>query len=598
MALDLIKQYLIGIGFNVDSNSAKEAENSIQIAEEKIKKFNDNSKKGFSESGEAMKDLFSFFQSSRTIGKLFPELQKPFAGLIKELISIKKLYSSLTKKDKETEPKEKTKSEGTANLRDNLKESLNCKDSLKNNNLTSILEASLKPFITGINKAKNRLKEFKLGSGDSLKGVKESAEDLNTSGGKALLGFSFKGVTAILAIIGVMAALLKLTKKAISSIDEMAKKDIEYEKLSKQLWTTKENAKDIDSALKALGATMQDLWLSPTLLKQFNQLRKDSQSLRLPPEFQDNIKVIQGLSLEFKRLKQFGSLAMQWIGHYILKYISGPLESFRKKLSGFNNKFIKIIPGIAKVIGSAIGAILRILLLIFRVLEPIFSIVSKIVSFVIGLIDKIPGPLKKILKIIGIIGALILAGPVGAIVLVIGLLDDLFTFLRGGKSIIGSVFGFFKDIGSSAIASVSNKFGELKGKFKEGMATIKDDWDSYWDKAKGTLDKLQDKAKKVWGNIKEWSKGIWDKTKEFFIGSDVKSKVEIYNKDIDGSKSVAPSYTNTSSIAQNETTTNSNNKIDNKNVIHVYGGNDSKATANAIDRKLKGVTTRNLQGVF
>ncbi len=58
MAVDLIKSYLIGIGFDVDSNSSKDAETSIQITEEKIKKFNDNSKKGFSESGEAMKNLF------------------------------------------------------------------------------------------------------------------------------------------------------------------------------------------------------------------------------------------------------------------------------------------------------------------------------------------------------------------------------------------------------------------------------------------------------------------------------------------------------------------------------------------------------------
>lgn len=47
MAVDLIKSYLIGIGFDVDSNSAKNAETSIQVTEEKIKKFNDNSKKGF-----------------------------------------------------------------------------------------------------------------------------------------------------------------------------------------------------------------------------------------------------------------------------------------------------------------------------------------------------------------------------------------------------------------------------------------------------------------------------------------------------------------------------------------------------------------------
>ncbi|MBO0571856.1 hypothetical protein EXQ43_10940 [Clostridium botulinum] len=98
MAVDLIKSYLIGIGFDVDSNSAKDAETSIQITEEKIKKFNNNSKKGFSESGEAMKSLFNLFGSS-SIGRLFPELQKPLNGLLKDIKAVKKIYGDLSKID-------------------------------------------------------------------------------------------------------------------------------------------------------------------------------------------------------------------------------------------------------------------------------------------------------------------------------------------------------------------------------------------------------------------------------------------------------------------------------------------------------------------
>ena len=625
MAIDLIKSYLIGIGFDVDSNSAKDAETSIQITEEKIKKFNDNSKKGFSESGEAMKSLFNLFGSSNSIGRLFPELQKPLNGLLKDIKAVKKLYKDISKIDikkkedkavpkkeinkKENRPmpkKETNKKEDTKSIPKNIKSYTRenniktfkkpkikeSKDDVKDD---SGIDSRFKNLITNIAKAKKTILGFKKSSTGSLKEVEASTEALSVNGGKSLLKFSLKGAAHIGMFVAAVISAVALTKKIFSSLDELGKKDIEYEKFSRQLWTTKENARDVDSALKTLGVTMQDLWLSPTFLKQFNQLRKDSQQLRLPPEFKDNIKVIQGLGLEFKRLKQFGKLAFQWIGHYILKYVAGPLAEFKQKLSRFNDKFIKVIPYIAKVIGSAIGIILRILLLIFRVLEPIFSIVSKIIGFVIGLIDKIPGPIKKILKLIGVIVALLMAGPVGAIILIIALLDDLFTFLRGGKSVIGSVFGFFKEKGLDAMRSIKNKFGDLKESLKEKIK--ENGWDEYYNNAIKVFEGIREKAKEVWGDIKKLSKGVWDKAKDFFTGSDVKNKVEVYNKDIKGSKAVAPNYTNSSNVSNNTTTANSNNKVNNTNTINVYGNNPN-ANANAIGKKLTGINTRNLQGVF
>ncbi|MBY6965328.1 hypothetical protein [Clostridium botulinum] len=599
MAVDLIKSYLIGIGFDVDSNSAKDAETSIQITEEKIKKFNDNSKKGFSESGEAMKSLFNLFGSSSSIGRLFPELQKPLNGLLKDIKAVKKLYSDLSKidinkKEDKPIPKNIKKYKG---VEKNIKafKGQHIKKPEDNVKDDGGIDSGFKNLIKSISKSKKSILDFKKSSIGGLKNVETSAESLAANGGKSLLKFSLKGATCIAVVVAAVVAAVASIKKISNFLNELGKQDVEYEKLSRQLWTTKENARDIDSALKTLGVTMQDLWLSPTLLKQFNQLRKDSQQLRLPPEFKDNIKVIQGIGLEFKRLKQFGKLAFQWIGHYILKYVAGPLAEFKQKLSRFNDKFIKIIPGIAKVIGSAIGIILRILLLIFRVLEPIFSIISKIVGFVIGLIEKIPGPIKKILKLIGVIVALLMAGPVGVILLIIALLDDLFTFLRGGKSVIGSVFGFFKEKGLDAMKSIKSKFGDLKESLKEKIK--ENGWDEYYENAIKVFEGIREKAKEVWGDIKEWSKGVWDKTKEFFTGSDVKEKVEVYNKDIKGSKAVAPNYTNSNSVANNTTTSNSNNKVSNTNTINVYGNNPN-ANANAIGKKLTGINTRNLQGVF
>lgn len=300
-ALDLIKSYIIGIGFNVDSNSLNNAEKSINSADKTIKNFNDNSKKGFSDTNSSLKDLFQLLMSSSgTIGKLFPELRTPFKGLIGDIVLIKKLYSDLTKQKEtpkagsKTEPPKtqpKQESQFTPKKTNNNPVSKGLSIIPKNDN-TELLDTS-KNLIDGILDAK-----------DASKGLADE-------GGKAFKLFSVEALGSIAAITVGVAAFVLATKKLIDSLNDLAKQDIEYEKLSRQLWTTKENAKEIDMALKTMGATMQDLWLSPTLLKQFTQLRKDSAALKLPKEYTDNLKVVQSIGLEFSRLKQLGSLAFQ-----------------------------------------------------------------------------------------------------------------------------------------------------------------------------------------------------------------------------------------------------------------------------------------------
>lgn len=436
MSLDLIKQYLVGIGFDVDSNSLNNAEKSINSADKTIKNFNDNSKKGFSDTNSSLKDLFQLLMSSSgTIGKLFPELRTPFKGLIGDIVLIKKLYSDLTKQketpkaDSKTEPPKtqpKQESQFTPKKTNNNPVSKGLSTIPKNN--TELLDTS-KSLVGGILDAK-----------DASKGLADE-------GGKAFKLFSVEALGSIAAVVVGVAAFALATKKLIDSLNDLAKQDIEYEKLSRQLWTTKENAKEIDMALKTMGATMQDLWLSPTLLKQFTQLRKDSAALKLPKEYTDNLKVIQGIGLEFKRLQQLGTLAFQWIGNYILKYAAGPLNEIKQSMHGLNDWLIKSIPGIAKAIGSIIGIIVRVVLIIGEIIAFLWKITSPIVA-IFKLIDEIPGPMKKIIEIIGIIAALIIAGPIGAVIALIAVLDDLFTYFKGGKSVIGN---FFNKIGRAHV---------------------------------------------------------------------------------------------------------------------------------------------------
>lgn len=614
----------MGIGFQVDKNSLDDTEKSMDKAKEKVEEFNNNSKKGFSETGNSLKDLFSLVSASgSTLGALFPELRAPFKDLMKNIATVKKAYNEVTKSkakeniDKETTIKEttnivkdkkikkdipkeheekaskinKTIHETTTVIRDTKE-----KSKIDFKNIAPKKPITIKDFIKG-NEKLDLFKDLKgidaSGKlGKELLNLKGLSKGLAVEGGAAVKAFAATSVGALALVVAAVAGVAIGIKKVINNISDLAKQDIGYEKLARQLWTTKENARDVDSALKSLGASMEDIKLSPTLLKQFNQLRKDAAQLRMPSDFKDNIKVVQGIGLEFKRFKQSIKMFFQLINGYILKYCAGPLASIKKSMKGFNDKVIKAIPVIAKFIGSTIGVLLRLLLTWIKLMAIPFKIALKAGELIGRLINKIPEPLKKILKLVMTIGAFIIAGPIGAVLLLIAAIDDLFTFIQGGKSVTGDVVEGIKKKGLSAIKSIGSKWGDLKSKFKKGMSSLKDDWNSYLDKALKVLDAIKDKAKTVWKNIKEWSKGFWEKTKDFV--ANIPAKVNVYNKDYSMAKVPASYLTN--KVSNQSTTANSNNKISNANTINVYG-TDAKSTATAVKSKISGITMRSLQGV-
>lgn len=231
---------------------------------------------------------------------------------------------------------------------------------------------------------------------------------------------------------------------------------------------------------------------------------------------------------------------------------------------------------IGKIVGSTIGVIIRLILLIATPIKDIFEDIADLFNvFKVGF-DSIPAPLQKIIKIVGIIAALIIAGPVGAVIALIAIFDDLFTYLRGGKSVIGSFFN----------------------KLKDGMKSIKDDWDYYYNKAKTVFEKLEAIVVKPFKKIKEWVdwlKNTFAKGKDFVINSVIKAK-DFVNQST--TNSVPPSYTTSNNSSNSTSTANSNNTVKNENTFNVYGSGNANSTAKATANTLTGVTIRNLQGVY
>lgn len=587
MSLDLIKQYLVGIGFNVDESSLKSAKESLAQADESVKKFNDDSNKGFSETSGSLKDLFNLFASSSTLVKAVA-LNGPFKGLIKDISLAKKIYKEMTeiksKEDIAKTPKSKNKVKDINKFKDSSSE--NAKDSVKvPDNLLDKLD---------IKGAKKNILDFASNASKGLTDVSKTAGELLGKGGSAIKAFASTGAGSLMLIIGATVATMASIKKLVSSLKELANDDIRFEKLSRQLWTTKENAREVGTALDTLDASMEDLWLSPTLLKQFKELTSDLKNMKLPADFNKNIKVVQGLGLEFKRTKQMIGQFFKLIGSYVLKYIAGPLDEVRGKTHSMNDWLVENLPKIAKVIGTIIGVLLRIIMIIGKILGVLWELTTPI-RYIFKLIGKLgdaftnmPEPVKKAIKIISGILMLLLS----PILLIIGLIDDIMTYFRGGKSVIGSFIEKITSKSETAGKIIKGIMTTIKAILTGGLSLLP--WDNYWKKAKETFENIKDKAKETWDKVKEWSEGKLDKAKDFIAGA--KEKINGFNSNI--SNNSTASYVTTNRSTSNNTTSNSNNKVTNHNNINVYGSSDSKSTANAVSNNLTGISTRNLQGVL
>lgn len=563
MSIDLIKSYLVGIGFQVDENSFNKTNNSMNEADKTINKFNKNSQEGFSNTSDVLKDFFSLLNSSSgTLGKLFPELQGPFKSFIRDIGLVKKLYSDLTiqmekpKTDLKTEPpKSKDKSKQTSN-------STTTANKTNTNPVSKGLSVISKDNNTGVVDSSKNLVEQILNTKDAAKGLAEE-------GGSAFKLFSVEALGPIAAVVAGAAVAVLAIRGLTKYLNELANQDIEYEKLSRQLWTTKENAKEVDMALKTMGVTMQDLWLSPTLLKQFNELRKDSKELKLPKEYTDNLKVVQGIGLEFSRLKQLGSLAFQWIGNSILKYAAGPLKEIQQAMKDFNNWFIKNIPEIAKEIGVPIGILIRGISDIIQ----LFALIIEKSPFgqLIKWLNSLPEPVKNTIRKISLL--------IQPLILILALLDDLMTYFKGGKSLTGT----FIDKIAKGFDGVGEKIKNVIGRFKNLKKEILNSDIVKWFGGVG------DSLKK---GIDDFKKGDY----KDFLG-DLSVKVKDFSNP--NMNKVVSSYatSNTSNVSKT-TTQNSHNSVKNENTFNVYGGNDANSTGKTVKNHVNGITQRNLQGAF
>lgn len=229
----------------------------------------------------------------------------------------------------------------------------------------------------------------------------------------------------------------ELTIEAVNIQDNL-------EQTAKKLNMTTEKARAHQIALAVMGKTLQEINQDATLKKTYDDLVKLGEGLALP-DASKGLTAIKNIKNSINSLRVTLRYGFQWIYYYLQKYLATPLGRLRNwindKNSDFGEKVKTWANSIAKVLANLYDIAVRLVKDIKHIWDGIKSIWNSVSgegkAALIGLIGLLAMILDKGLAIKLMIGGLILA------------LDDFFTWLEGGESVLG-------DLWSNVIAFLIN----------------------------------------------------------------------------------------------------------------------------------------------
>jgi len=275
----------------------------------------------------------------------------------------------------------------------------------------------------------------------------------------------------LIAGIGVTSFVTTACLGLAKFMDSLGHSAIENEIFARRMWTTQESAMALNSTLKTMGVSLQDLYLSPTLMSQFQLLRQEATQLALPlSDYKQMAQTFQGITFEFTRMKLEATYSMQWIGYYFAKYMAEPLVKIKTYLENINSIIIKTMPTWTRIVAKVMTDFVRMgesLLWAGKGIAEMF--------------EKIPAPIKLAAAAFVILNSPMLT-TTALLVLALLLLEDFYSYMKGDKSALGP---FWKDLNKD-IAGVKKsiedvyttlkKSGAIKNfedAFKHGFNTIK-----------------------------------------------------------------------------------------------------------------------------
>jgi hypothetical protein len=299
---------------------------------------------------------------------------------------------------------------------------------------------------------------------------------------------------SILKYGGIFVGLAKVTEAVIDNIKAVASADLEYQKLAQSMWVTKDTAKTLSVVLKTMGASQEDVAWVPELREQFFRLRQEMAELSTPADADGQLAWIREIGYEVQSLQLKLKMFKEWVVYYLIKELQPYIKEFQEFIRWLNAKFGKSLPALARKVASVLASVVRVAMSLVKALKWLFE-------GIYNFIDALPSKTKALVAVFAVVGAAIMAGPFGLMMMAIGtaliMLEDFFGYLEGRES-SNTLKPLWK-----WLTDENNPLRRLIEKLKEGIAFILEKLTELFEKV--FTEERQEKLKKTVANI---AKGV------------------------------------------------------------------------------------------
>lgn len=299
---------------------------------------------------------------------------------------------------------------------------------------------------------------------------------------------------SILKYGAIFAGLAKVTEAVIDNIKAVANADLEYQKLAQSMWVTKDTAKTLSVVLKTMGASQEDVAWVPELREQFFRLRQEMAELSTPADADGQLAWIREIGYDVQSLQLKLKMFKEWVVYYLIKELQPYIKEFQEFIRWLNDKFGKSLPALARKVASVLASVVRVAMSLVKALKWLFE-------GIYNFIDALPSKTKALVAVFAVVGAAIMAGPFGLMMMAIGtallMLEDFFGYLEGRESseTLKPLWKWLTD--------ENNPLRRLIEKLKEGIAFILAKLTELFEKV--FTEERQEKLKKAVANI---AKGV------------------------------------------------------------------------------------------
>lgn len=299
----------------------------------------------------------------------------------------------------------------------------------------------------------------------------------------------------ILKYGGIVVGLAKVTESVIDNIKAVASADLEYQKLAQSMWVTKDTAKTLSVVLKTMGASQEDVAWVPELREQFFRLRQEMAELSTPADADGQLAWIREIGYDVQSLQLKLKMFKEWVVYYLIKELQPYIKEFQEFIRWLNDKFGKSLPALARKVASVLASVVRVAMSLVKALKWLFE-------GIYNFIDALPSKTKALVAVFAVVGAAIMAGPFGLMMMAIGtaliMLEDFFGYLEEGRESSETLKPLWK-----WLTDENNPLRRLIEKLKEGIAFILAKLTELFEKV--FTEERQEKLKKTVANI---AKGV------------------------------------------------------------------------------------------